>query len=939
MTSPHPPIGVIPMVSTAERLQTFVQFVQAHLTGDEKGEAQIFLDRFFQAFGHGGAIEVGAVYEKRIEKGSKKGKTGFADLVWKPRVLIEMKKRGADLSKHYSQAFDYWQRAIPNRPRYVMLCNFDEFWIYDFDIQIDTPIDQVKLIELPDRVATFGFMEVIEQKPVFGNNQVEVTEKAARRLGELYQMLRERLPRERQVKYSFTRQRYINTHEAAEIAQRFILQCVLAMFAEDRGLLPNALFISCVQDCLEGASSYDVLGWLFSQMNYPDITPSGRFKGVDYFNGGLFSQINPIELTQNELMILRNTAEQNWSMVRPGIFGSIFESAIDEDDRHSHGIHYTAEADIMKIVRPTISHYWEERIEGANTLEDLEQLQVDLKNYRILDPACGSGNFLYIAYQELKNIEKDLLDKLEEYKSLDPEQVEVGLVTPMQFFGMDNNAFAVELARITLMIARKVAIDRLGLHEPALPLDTLDQNIICKDALFTPWPPADAVIGNPPFLGGKHLRLNLGDKYIDRVFARFPEVKDSVDFCAYWFRLAHDHLGATGRAGLVGTNSISQGKSRLASLDYVVKNGGFIYNAVSSQPWPGEAKVHVSIVNWSTQRPSRYVLDDREVPHISSSLKDTLDVTDAVRLDANANLCFQGVIPVGTGFLVNETQVQLWTQLDPKNQQVLKLFSMGANLAQEVNGLPDRWIIDFANMSLEEASSYKLPFEHVKKYVKPARGKNRREVRRINWWKHGENASAMRNTLSSLETYFAVPEVSKWAIFIPCPSIWLSGNKTKVIASEDFYILGVLTSGVHRAWMHAQKSTLEDRIAYTHITCFETFPFPQSPSPKLVKNIRQKALELHQYRSQQMEQKQWGITKLYNAYFEEPASQLAKLHQQLDRLVLQAYGFSPTEDLLRQLLTLNLQLATQEQNGQTVIGPWDPTQPHHSRYDSPDRPQ
>jgi hypothetical protein len=181
------------MVTTAERLHTFVNFVSEHLTGDEKGEAQTFLDRFFRAFGHEGAMEAGATYEERIHKGSKKGKTGFADLVWKPRVLIEMKKRGADLSKHYSQAFDYWQRAVPNRPRYVMLCNFDQFWVYDFDTQIDTPIDMVELEDLPNRVATFGFMEVQERKSVFGNNQVEITEKAAGRMGKLYQMLRDRL--------------------------------------------------------------------------------------------------------------------------------------------------------------------------------------------------------------------------------------------------------------------------------------------------------------------------------------------------------------------------------------------------------------------------------------------------------------------------------------------------------------------------------------------------------------------------------------------------------------------------------------------------------------------------------------------------------------------------------------------------------------------------
>nr|WP_204140233.1 type IIL restriction-modification enzyme MmeI [Halomicronema sp. CCY15110] len=324
------------MTDTQQRLHTFVQYVDEYLKGDEKGEAQLFLDKFFRAFGHEGAIEAGATYEERIHKGSKKGKTGFADLVWKPRVLIEMKKRGADLTKHYSQAFDYWQRAVPNRPRYVMLCNFDQFWVYDFDTQIDTPIDMVELAQLPDRVATFGFMEVQERKSVFGNNQVEVTEKAAGRMGELYQMLRDRLLRQglpsplapRPNLGEGTRS---EAEMAALIAQRYVLQCVLAMFAEDRRMLPDSLFVQCVQDCLSSnGSAYDILGGLFREMNTPGLTPAGRYQGVEYFNGGLFAEIYPLDLTHQELKFLEVSALEDWSKVRPAIFGNIFESAIDE---------------------------------------------------------------------------------------------------------------------------------------------------------------------------------------------------------------------------------------------------------------------------------------------------------------------------------------------------------------------------------------------------------------------------------------------------------------------------------------------------------------------------------------------------------------------------------------------------------------------------------
>ncbi|MFN4832800.1 MAG: type IIL restriction-modification enzyme MmeI, partial [Pseudanabaena sp.] len=431
----------------SEPLQDFVNF-HSTLKGDEKSESQIFLDRFFQAFHHKGAIEAGAVYEQRVKKGSAKGKTGFADLVWKrPEsngkggVLIEMKKRGEDLNKHYSQAFQYWTYLVPDRPRYVVLCNFDEFWIYDFNLQVDTPVDTVAIADLPSRSSAFRFMEIaVNTTPVFRNNQVEVTINTAKRLGELYRLLKARAAKD-----GFTEL----------IAQKFILQCVLAMFAEDRGLLPDDLFIACVQDCISGASSYDLLGGLFQEMNHKGITPAGRYKGVDYFNGGLFTEIHAIDLERNELEILDTAARENWGKIRPAIFGSIFEATSDSKERHARGMHFTSEVDIMKIVVPTITRYWEEKIEAANKIDDLKILQLELQSYRVLDPACGSGNFLYLAYQELKRIEVMLLAKLASRQK--SQQVQMGLVTPNQFFGMDINPFAVELARVTLMIARKVA--------------------------------------------------------------------------------------------------------------------------------------------------------------------------------------------------------------------------------------------------------------------------------------------------------------------------------------------------------------------------------------------------------------------------------------------------------------------------------------------------
>ncbi|MFN7348818.1 MAG: type IIL restriction-modification enzyme MmeI, partial [Dolichospermum sp.] len=175
--------------------------------------------------------------------------------------------------------------------------------------------------------------------------------------------------------------------------------------------------------------------------------------------------------------------------------------------------------------------------------------------------------------------------------------------------------------------------------------------------------------------------------------------------------------------------------------------------------------------------------------------------------------------------------------------------------------------------------------------------------------------------INYLSFYFTGPRVSKWAIFISAPLNWLPGDKSVVVASEDFYIFGILSSSIHREWIHAQKSTLGASIAYTHNTCFETFPFPQTVDINLVQQIRTKTEELHEYRSQQMETKQWGITTLYNKFFTEPSSQLYKLHQQLDKLVMSAYQFNPEDDILERLLLLNLELAEKEKQGIKIIGP------------------
>ncbi len=302
---------------------------------------------------------------------------------------------------------------------------------------------------------------------------------------------------------------------------------------------------------------------------------------------------------------------------------------------------------------------------------ELRKALADLRRFRVLDPACGSGNFLFIAYREMKRLERDILLRLREVSKREPLESAISL---HQFFGIDILPFAVELAKVTLMLAKELevieaqklaAADQLLIEEKPLPLDNLDKNIICADALFTLWPAADAIIGNPPYLDARKVAMEHGGAYMKKIRATYPGVPGRADFCVYWFRKAHDHLKQGGRAGLVGTNTVRQNYSREGGLDYVVANGGTITNAVSTQVWSGDAQVHVSIVNWlkgdapgdktltlqrgdSVESPwETYTLD-----RINSALSTGLDVAMAIRLETNSKStgCFEGQQPGHDGF-------------------------------------------------------------------------------------------------------------------------------------------------------------------------------------------------------------------------------------------------------------------------------------------------
>lgn len=946
----------------AAKLADFTGWVGAHIKGDEKGEAQIFLDRLFQGFGWPGLKEAGADCEERVKNDT--GGTSFADLVWKPVVVIEMKKRGTDLTKHYSQAFNYWTRLVPNRPRYAVLCNFDELWVYDFETQLDTPVDTVKLSELPNKFGPLNFLFPGDVAPVFGNHQETVTRKAADKLAACFNSMLKRGIEQ-------------------PLAQRFILQMLMALFAEDIGLLEKYFVTGVLDECSSPQDTYDLLGGLFEAMNTKGGVNGGRFKGVAYFNGGLFTEPARVELVADELTLLKEACQFDWSTVRPEIFGTIFEHSLGKEARHATGAHYTNPVDIMKVVGPTIVSPWSELIESANTLGRLRELVVHLECFTVLDPACGSGNFLYVAYRELKRLEARIYERMAaEYKSVDPRQRPFGFVSTRNFYGIDINPFAVDIAKVTMMLAHKLSIDELHISEAALPLDNLDENFRAADALVnqdgsrTPWFKTDVIIGNPPFLGAKLLKPVYGADYVNKVRKAYPDVPGMADFCVHWFRRAHDELKpctaadpTAGRAGLVGTQNVRNNASRVGGLDYIAATGTIV-DAVENQPWSGEANVNVSIANWvKTQDENllpkkrrlwfkvegkskvksgprgvgpaskRYELDMREVGHLNSSLSDRADVAVARSLVCNTKpqMVFQGLTPGHSGFILTSEERAELVGLDPKSQGVIYPFIGGDEILSGCDGV-DRFIIDFEQRAVIDAQAFTGAFARVKSLVLPDRisaaekGKDSAGNMRTHhkqflerWWQLSWGRSDLLQALTGHKRYLACSRVTKRPLFAFISTIVRPGDSLQVFAFSDDYSFGVMQAFPHQQWFVAKSSKLTERLRYTPESVFDTYPWPQMPSTSQIDAIASAGREVRRIRTAATANAKGGLRSLYSTLDLPGKNPLKDAHADLDGAVLAAYGFSAKKDILQQLLYLNQKVAATIATGNPTIGPGIPT--------------
>jgi hypothetical protein len=820
-------------------------------------------------------------------------------------------------------------------------------------------------------------------------------------------------------------------HEPEQVA-KFLMRCVFTMFAEDTGLLPERLFTDALEKHWIPDPTKFVAGIeaLWKAMN--DGTQFGFVGKLLHFNGGLFVEPKALPLHKDGLLLLALASRSNWADVEPAIFGTLLERALDPRERHALGAHYTPRSFVERLVRATIEDPLREEWDGVQAqvrqLVPLEAKNDDpevkkarklvrefhqkLRTTRVLDPACGTGNFLYVALDVFKRLEAETLAMLE---GLGDKQTlldlhAIGTVSPGQFFGLEIKPWAREITDLVLWIGYLQHHFRVrGKVAPPEPVLKEYGNIECRDAVLmydgvepvldtfgkpatrwdgettrvdpitrenvpdetatlpvlrylnakdAIWPEADFVIGNPPFIGNARMKNTLGPGYVDTLRSVHLDVPESSDYVMYWWnhaaRLLRD--GKLRRFGLITTKTITQAFNRRVLQAHMdAEPGVSLVFAIPNHPWVDSeegADVRIAmtavvpgvkeglLASVIREQPSDEELAIVEFAfqrgRIHADLRVGADVTTAAKLEANDGLSCRGVTLHGAGFLVTHDQARMLglgriTELG----QHIRPYLNGRDIMASSRGL---LVIDLLGLTESQVrDKFPAVYQWIVERVKPERDQNNRSQYRDNWWIFGEPRVDFRPALAGLKRYIATVETSRHRVFTFLDGNILPDNKLVVIAADDPYCLGVLSSRIHVAWALATGGRLgvgNDPV-YVKSACFEKFPFPFTTG-KQRDQIADLAEALDSHRKKRLaEHPGLTLTGMYNAleklrlghvlegkdakvHEQGLISVLAKLHDDLDDAVFSAYGWVPflkDEEILSNLAELNAARVAEEHEG------------------------
>lgn len=705
--------------------------------------------------------------------------------------------------------------------------------------------------------------------------------------------------------------RNLELHHSPKAVAEFLTRCIFTSFAEDVKLLPERSWLNLLQSLRDDVANFPPMAEaLWQTMNDGGFSPILRAH-VLKFNGGLFESTKALPLTRDQLGLLIEAADSRWRDVEPAIFGTLLERALDPDERHALGAHYTPRAYVERLVIPTLVEPlrddWRNALavitqqvnagDQAAAIETAQAFHGQLCSTRVLDPACGSGNFLYVALEHMKRLEGEVLETLRSLGETQQALEHTGFtVDPHQLLGIELNPRAAVIADLVLWIGYLQWHFRTrGDAQPPIPVIRNFHNIVEADALLTwkkrspaldkagepitqwdgvtkkqhpttgkdvpdetaqrpvyeyvdakryKWPEADFIVGNPPFIGGKDIRAELGDGYVTALRKVYDDVPDSADFVMYWWQRAAEltRAGKLRRFGLITTNSLPQVFNRkvVAQNLNAAKDLLSLVFAISDHPWmkalvPEErsptryAAVRIAMTvgergdhqghlyHVVREGDGRAEGTDVELAEqkgkIFADLRIGVDIAGTVSLEANEDLSCRGVVLHGKGFIVSPARAQaLGLGRVSGIDKVIRPYANGRDLTGRSR---DVMVIDLFGLTDKEVEQeYPEVYQWVFDHVKPERDHNKRPGRRENWWIFGEPISTFRPALKGLPRYIATVETAKHRIFVFLDSSVLPDNKLVNFALSDAFYFGVLSSRVHIDWALSTGSTLEDRPVY-----------------------------------------------------------------------------------------------------------------------------
>jgi hypothetical protein len=796
----------------------------------EDAEAKSFWDAFFNIFGV--PRKRVATFEQKVKK--LDGKDGFVDLLWKGILLVEHKSRGKDLDRAYKQAKDYFP-GLKDRdlPRYILVSDFARFRLYDLE---EGKHYEFALKSLYKNVRLFGFIAGYQTTSFKEQDAVNI--KAAERMGKLHDKLKA-----------------IGYH--GHDLEVYLVRLLFCLFAEDTSIFERRQF----QDLLEqrtASDGHDLAAWLAALFDVLDTPYPDRLTTVDeqvgafpYINGSLYEKRLRIASFDKEMReILLECCSLDWSQISPAIFGALFQSVMNVDVRRNLGAHYTSEKNILKVIRPLFLDGLRDEFERVqNSKQKLFEFHQKISQLKFLDPACGCGNFLVIAYRELRLLELDVLRKLygnSQTASLDVAGYNI-LCDVDQFYGIEYEEFPAQIAHTALWLMdhqmNMLVSEEFGTYFCRLPLKK-SATIVHGNALRIDWASVVApddlnfILGNPPFVGAKFMK----DEQRSEISAIFKGVNGAgvLDYVSAWYRKAVDYMAENPAivTAFVSTNSITQGEQVGVLWSDLLRRGAKIHFAHRTFQWSSEAKgkaaVHCVIIGFGLQDAADkriYDYEDiRSEPHaipaksINPYLVDAPDLTIQRR---GKPICAVPEIGIGNkpidggNYLFTTEERDSFIKQEPKSAAWFRRW-LGSE--EFING-KERWCLWVGECPPDQLRAMPLVLERVaavKQFRLSSKSAPTRKLADTPTRFHVENMPD--------SNYLVIPEVSsERRRYVPLGFLGpetLASNKLRILPDATPYHFGTLSSMMHMAWMRQTTGRLKSDYQYSVSIVYNNFPWP-----------------------------------------------------------------------------------------------------------------